>query len=262
MSEDPMRKMNILVVDDEQIVLDSVKKHFRKENYEVYAALSARAGLGTMDETTIDIVLTDLMMPDIDGLEFMKMVSERNPKTPVIMITGYATINTALQATQQGAFDYVAKPFAKAELQGVVRRAAELVQAAESNAGPRVEEPKDDKITATKKLSPAKITFKGIGEHSWITLEEDGTVLIGVEYSFLSGIGGIQTIHLPAEGDELRQGGVYLQIFSTDLRSHVILSPLSGTVIAVNENVRNNPEIAKEDTYESGWLVLLKPTRF
>ena len=125
-----------------------------------------------------------------------------------------------------------------------------------------MEEPKDDKATATKKPSPAKRTFKGISEHSWITLEEDGTVLIGVEYSFLSGIGRIQTIHLPAEGDELRQGGVYLQIFSTDLRSHVILSPLSGTVIAVNENVRNNPEIAKEDPCESGWLVRLKPTRF
>jgi glycine cleavage system H lipoate-binding protein len=215
-----------------------------------------------MDEGSIDIVLTDLMMPDIDGLEFMKMIAERNPQIPVIMITGYATINTALQATQLGAFDYVAKPFAKTELQGVVRRAAELVEAAEQQPATAADAAPESTAAKADQASPSKKTFKGIGEHTWITLEEDGTVLVGVEHSFLGGIGRIQTIHLPTVGDELRQGGVYLQLFSADLRSHVVLSPLSGTVIGVNEDVRNNPEIIKSDPYDSGWLVRLKPTRF
>lgn len=257
-----MRKMNVLVVDDEQIVLDSVRKHLRKENYDLYSALSARAGLGTMDEVRIDIVLTDLMMPDIDGLEFMKMVSERDPRIPVIMITGYATINTALQATQLGAFDYIAKPFAKTELQSVVRRAAEMVQAAERNAQAGGNEPEREGATEPRTPSFPQRTFKGISENSWITLEEDGTVLMGVEHSFLGGIGKIQTMHLPATGDELRQGGVYLQIFSADLRAHVVLSPLSGTVVAVNEEARRKPDTVIDDPYETGWLIRLQPTRF
>jgi CheY-like chemotaxis protein/glycine cleavage system H lipoate-binding protein len=253
-----MRKMNILVVDDEQIVLDSVKKHLRKENYEVYTALSAREGLGRIETQGIDIVLTDLMMPDIDGLELVKLVGERHPRVPVIMVTGYATINTALQATQLGAFDYIAKPFAKTELQSVVRRAAELVQAAESR-GPAAAAGVTAKAGSTP--HPGR-TFKGINDHSWMILEEDGAVLIGVEHSFLSGIGNIQSLHLPAVGDELRQGGVYLQVFSAELRSHAVLAPLSGTVIAVNEDVLVNPATARDDPYGAGWLIRLQPSRF
>ena len=90
------RVLHILVVDDEQVVLDSVKKHLKKENYEIHTALLAREALEIMDSTPIDMVLTDLMMPEIDGLELMREVKARTPLTPVIMITGYATINTAL----------------------------------------------------------------------------------------------------------------------------------------------------------------------
>ena len=248
------RKINILVIDDEQIILDSIEKHLRKENYNIHTALSATEAKKLMEDTRFDIYLTDLMMPDIDGMEFMRMVKLDQPKVPVIMITGYATINTALQAKQLGAFDYIAKPFTKKELMGVIRRAAELVSAADSDTGESGESAPD----TNHRGSP----IKSISDESWMMQEENGIVLLGVERSFLSTIGKIQMINLPAKGDRLRQGGTYLQIFSTDLRSHTVLSPLSGMVVEVNQKVLENPNSALQDPYGEGWLIRLEPSKF
>jgi len=237
------QKLNILVVDDEQIVLDSIKKHLRKDNYEVHCVLSAHEALEKINQVKFDMVLTDLMMPHIDGLELMKLVKSQFPNMPVIMITGYATINTALQATQLGAFDYVAKPFSKAELKAVIKRAAELAASPKASSEGHFE----PDIHGSEGQQTKSSSFKMIGDKSWIMLEEDGVVLLGVERSFLLTIGRIQTVFLPSKGDELRQGSVYLQIFSSDLRSHSIISPLSGTVVDVNENVLKDPETALQD---------------
>ena len=115
--------LRVLVIDDEQIVLDSVRKHLSKANFEVHTVLSATKGLKAAEQQSFDLVLTDLMMPQIDGLELMKIIQTRYPGLPVVMMTGYATISTAQQAEQMGAAGYVAKPFSRAELLEVVRLA-------------------------------------------------------------------------------------------------------------------------------------------
>ena len=252
------RKIGVLVVDDEQIVLDSITKHLRKEDYTLHCVLSARGALDKMRSEEIDIILTDLMMPDMDGLELMATVKADRPNLPVIMITGYATINTALQATQLGAFDYVAKPFSRRELLAVVKRAADLVRAA---ADPD-RSPEEDVRTARRQDRDYLRSFKKIGDRSWLMLQEDGIVIMGVERSFIESIGRIQTVYLPSKGDEIRQGGVYLQIFSSDLRSHNVLSPLSGIVVDVNQKVLDDPVSALQDPYGDGWLIHIKPSRF
>jgi DNA-binding NtrC family response regulator len=122
--------INILVVDDEQIVLDSVTKHLRNDGYAIQTVLSVRQALVLLDQAEFDIVMTDLMMPHVDGLEFMQIIKERFPDVLVIMMTGYATISSADQASQQGAFGYIAKPFTKAELKDVVGRAVEKLKEA------------------------------------------------------------------------------------------------------------------------------------
>jgi len=249
------QKLNVLVVDDEQIVLDSIIKLLRKENYAVYGVLSVEAALEKMKQVGIDIILTDLMMPDIDGLEFMRMVKEEHPNLPVIMITGYATINTALQATQLGAFDYVAKPFTRKELHGVIKRASEMVNAS------------DKKDSLDKKIEAHGIDenphmFKSIKDNAWFMIEDNGIVLMGIEHSFLQTLGKVQNIYLPSVGDELRQGSSYLQIMSTDLRSHTLLSPLSGTVVEVNQKVIDDPDSTLQDPFGEGWLIRLRPSRF
>jgi CheY-like chemotaxis protein/glycine cleavage system H lipoate-binding protein len=249
------RILNVLVVDDEQVVLDSIRKHLKKDDFTIHTALTAKAGLELLESGSMDIVLTDLMMPEIDGLEFMKEVKDRQPHSPVIMITGYATINTALQATELGAFDYVAKPFTKSELRAVLQRAADLVIKSElAEESPKTGAPKGPKKRDRQ--------LKAIGDFSWMMVQNDGSILLGVERSFIHTIGRIQNIFLPAVGDKIRQGSVYFQIFSSDLRSHTVLSPLSGKVIEVNEKVLANPASALEDPYGEGWLIRLKPSRF
>ncbi len=252
-------KLNVLVVDDEQIVLDSVHKHLRKEEiYDVFTALSVRQATEIMLENDINIILTDLMMPDIDGLEFMSMVKRENPHIPMIVITGYATINTALQATQLGAFDYIAKPFTKKELLGVLTRAADLVRAAEKA---EAESETGGAETKEAEVKNSK-TFKNIGDHSWLMTQKDETVILGVKRTYLHTVGKIESIHLPDKGDELRQGGVFLQIISADLQSHSLVAPLSGSVVEVNEKVLNDPNLTLQDPYGDGWLIRLKPSKF
>lgn len=249
-------KIKILVVDDEQIVLDSIRKHLRSNSYfEIFTSLDVENALNIMESHNISIVLTDLMMPEIDGLEFLKLLQQKNKFIIAIMITGYATINTALQAQQLGAFDYLAKPFTRDELVKVVKRASELVFASRN-----ISEKSDRPISTEKQLWTGGL--KGIGEHSWFMKDEDGTVLIGVERPFLYSFGKIQNVYLPNVGDELRQGSVYFQIFSSDLRSESLLSPLSGTVVAVNEPLIINPDYYLEDPYGKGWLIRLDATNF
>ncbi len=250
------KKLNILIVDDEQIVLDSITKHLRKEeNLQLITSLRVEEAIEIMKSQNIHIILTDLMMPEIDGLEFLKITKDNKPDTIVIMITGYATINTALQAMQLGAFDYIAKPFSRDELKKVVQRAADLAYASVENISGKKDRSKDD---ADKLLT----TVKGIGEHSWMMKEDDGNVRIGVERPFLYSVGRIQSVYLPSVGDRLRQGSVYFQVFSADLRSQSLLSPISGIVVEVNENVSKNPTKSLEDPYDSGWLIKLEPDNF
>jgi glycine cleavage system H protein len=188
----------------------------------------------------------------------MKIIKAKFPGMPVIMITGYATINTALKATQLGAFDYIAKPFSKTELKGVIMRAAELVAKKEK----AVEGKAAGDSKTVKSGEVGRDSFKTIGDQSWMMVQESGNVLLGVERSFLLTVGRIQTIFLPTKGEQIRQGSVYFEIFSSDLRAHTVISPLSGTVVDVNEKVINNPESLVEDPYGEGWLIKLEPSNF
>lgn len=250
--------INILVVDDEQIVLDSIRKHLKSETgCKVLTAIDVNTALQLLKDNEIHIVLTDLMMPEIDGMELLKMLRDKMENVIAIMITGYATINTALQAQQLGAFDYIAKPFTREELKKVIKRAIGLVIASQ-NAGKNLSTLSIGRIPVEKRQGG----IKGIGEHSWFIRNDDGIVLIGVERAFLYSIGKIQNIYLPAVGDELRQGSVYFQIFSTDLRSETLLSPLSGIVSAVNDELFYNPDILLDDPYGKGWLIKLSPNKF
>lgn len=244
-------KIRILVIDDEQIVLDSIKRLLKRdENYHIETALSAVEGLEKVEKFKPDIILTDLMMPEIDGLELLKKVKEINDKIFVIMITGYATINTALQAMQLGAFDYIAKPFTREELRKVIERAESLVDAQKKSD---IKYPLQNEIISN---------IQGIGQYSWLMMNDEGLVVLGVERAVLYSVGKIQTVYLPSVGDEIRQGSVYFQIFSSDLRTQSIYSPLSGTVVEVNQAVLDNPEVAVLDPYGEGWLVKIKPSNF
>jgi DNA-binding NtrC family response regulator len=118
-------KRRILVVDDEVTVCKSIRRAVLREDCEVAMALSGEEALRLEAEAPFDVMIIDLMMPGLSGLDLLKMLKARNPKARIIMITGYPTMRNTLQAMQLGAMDFLPKPFLPATLRRLVDAALE-----------------------------------------------------------------------------------------------------------------------------------------
>ena len=117
--------IKILVVDDEPVVIRSCKRILDAEGYTVDVALGGREGIITMEKKAYDLVLTDLKMPEVDGITLIRWIRKSRPDIGVIIITGYPSQETIKEALELGIIDYVPKPFTPAVLTDVVRRAVE-----------------------------------------------------------------------------------------------------------------------------------------
>lgn len=106
-----MSKGKILVIDDEDIVRLSCSRTLVPEGYELKMAKNGQEGIKMLEEESFDLVLTDLKMPNMDGIEVLGTIKEKWPKTDVVIVTGYQTVETAVKAIKLGAFDYIEKPF-------------------------------------------------------------------------------------------------------------------------------------------------------
>lgn len=123
----------ILVVDDERGMREFLNIMLQKEGYGVTSAGSGKEALEYISQKTFDIVITDIRMPDITGIDIIKTVKESTPETIVIMITAYASTETAVEAMKQGAYDYITKPFKIEEIKLIVRNALEKRRLREEN---------------------------------------------------------------------------------------------------------------------------------
>ena len=123
-----MSTATVLVVDDELFACRSCQDILGKQGHVVEFALSGGEALELLDKKPFDLVLTDLKMPAMDGIELLGRIKKRSPNVPVIVITGYATVETAVEAMRKGAYDYVSKPFTPDALRVVVRKALEKSQ--------------------------------------------------------------------------------------------------------------------------------------
>ena len=118
----------ILIVDDERIALRNLEHVMKKEGYEVTGTQSGPNALKLLEERQFDVVLTDLRMEKVDGLQILRKTRELHPDTEVIMITGFATTDSAVETMRQGAFYYIAKPFKLEEVRKVVQEALHKVR--------------------------------------------------------------------------------------------------------------------------------------
>ncbi len=116
-----------MIIDDEPIVGKRLKPALEKNGFEVEAFDSGKEALSRFAENKFDIVVTDIRMDEIDGIEVLGKVLESAPDTKVIIITGYATIEMAREALTKGAFDFISKPFKPDELREVIYRAVESI---------------------------------------------------------------------------------------------------------------------------------------
>jgi len=115
----------ILVVDDEAVALNNLQHVLKKEGYEVVATQSGQRALKYLEEEGFDLVLTDLKMEKVDGMQILQKAKQVSPDTEVVMITGFATVDTAIEAMKNGAYHYVAKPYRIDEVRRVVAEALE-----------------------------------------------------------------------------------------------------------------------------------------
>lgn len=127
-------KANLLVVDDELIVRDSLDKWFREEGYEVTVAENAHDALGKMAAQKFDLALVDIKMPGTDGVELQRRMHEIDPEMLVIIMTGYASVETAVSALKNGAYDYVSKPFDPDDIAHTVHNALTHKRSEQENA--------------------------------------------------------------------------------------------------------------------------------
>ena len=117
--------MRILVIDDEEVVRDVLDTVLRREGFEVVLAASGEEGLSILDDSEIDLVVLDIMLPGITGMETLRSIRESNPTVSVIIVTAYSSIDGAIEAMKQGAFHYISKPFKNEEVVVTVNKALE-----------------------------------------------------------------------------------------------------------------------------------------
>ena len=114
-----MSKGKVLVIDDEDIVLTSCHRTLTPEGYEVKTAKSGIDGLKMLKNEPFNIVLVDIKMPDMDGIEVLRRIKEEWPDTPVVIITGFSTIEAAVFTIKLGAYDYIEKPFTPERIKNI-----------------------------------------------------------------------------------------------------------------------------------------------
>ncbi|TVZ60391.1 DNA-binding NtrC family response regulator [Flavobacteriaceae bacterium MAR_2010_105] len=115
-----LKKENILIVDDDVQILELLHRHLHSWNYHTYKAVSVKEAVSILKDTNIDLLITDLKMPEVDGFELIKFVSEHYPKLPKLIVTGYPNVQDSLSAIKSGVVAFMTKPFTKDELKSAI----------------------------------------------------------------------------------------------------------------------------------------------
>ena len=254
-------KARILAVDDESIILDSFRKILVVAGYSIDTVEKGREALGLIRKRDYDFVFTDLKMPEMDGLEVTKAVKHLRPDIDVIVITGYASIETAVETMKYGAMDYVQKPFTEDELivffnKCLIKRKDRI----ERQMKPTVR-----LITPSTKESGSQHEFNvpaGIfvsQNHTWVNIEMNGTARVGLDDFVRKTIKNIDAVELPALNKNIKKGEV---LFSIKHNSHTIniSSPISGKVTVLNAEHVEHPEWIASKPFELSWMCCIEPS--
>jgi len=254
-------KAKILAVDDEEIVLDSFRKILVIAGYSIDTVESGKEAIGLIQKNDYDFVFTDLKMPEMDGIEVTKAVKHLRPDIDVIVITGYATIESAVETMKYGAMDYIQKPFTEEELVDFVNKALIRRQdRIEKQIKPKVHlvTPSVDKSTSKHEYNVPAGVFISSG-HTWVNIELNGMVRIGIDDFAQKIIGQIDEVGLPKEGQNVKKGDSLFSI-KQGSRTVTIPSPISGKIISVNTELIDYVELIKTNPYERGWICCIEPT--
>jgi len=167
-----MPRSNLLIIDDEPNILTTLRRALELEGYGVEVAGSGKLGLEKLAERDIDLVLLDVVMPELNGVEVLRLIRERNPGVFVVMMSGNATIETAVQATKLGAYDFVEKPLSSDKLLLTVQNALGYAKLSRENAKLR------ERAGADFRMIGSSSVMQGIFDKIAKTAPTNGRVLI------------------------------------------------------------------------------------
>jgi two-component system response regulator HydG len=218
------QKPSVLVVDDESGILDTLRILLRNEGFEVTTAQGGKAGLEQIRSGVHDIILSDVRMPQVSGLDILTAAREQDPMTPVILMTAQASLQSAISAVNQGAFYYIQKPFSNDELVAILRRACEFRAVRVENKQLKQEIRRRDKAAVTRPIGKSKrfLELLKLAEHVSPT---ESTVLIQGE----SGTGK-EVIARYIHNLSNRADGPFLSINCGALPENLLESELFGHV--------------------------------
>ena len=241
------RQFDVLLVEDEPVVREAAARILRPEGLTVDRVEDVAGALDRLRKAEHKVLLTDLMLPGFSGFDLLERVAGERPALPVILITGYATLENALAAFKKGAFDFLPKPFDVAELLGVVRRALRAVERGVWRSQP----------PAAEAGAEAR---HYLGQHAWVALDDErGAATFGLAECWPGLFAPIRELRLPRPGDQLTQGLACAELACADDSIHRIWAPLSGTVIATNSKVQEDPDLLNRAPFSSGWLARVAP---
>ena len=175
-----MSEPKILIVDDETAILDTLRILLKREGFQVETAVGGQQGIDRMAEVRPDVVLSDVRMPGVGGLEVLLAARELDASLPVILMTAQASLQTAIRAVNEGAFYYIQKPFANDELVAICRRAAESRQLKKENQQLKAEVRRRDRGDAARPIGRSR-KFQEVLKTAETAGPTDSTVLISGE---------------------------------------------------------------------------------
>jgi CheY-like chemotaxis protein/glycine cleavage system H lipoate-binding protein len=251
-------KAKILCVDDEEVILGSFRKILVLDGYSVDTVETGQEALGLIQKHHYDFVFTDLKMPLMDGVEVCKSVKHLRPDIDVIIITGYASVETAVETMKYGAMDYVQKPFTEDELIEFVRNALIKRQdKVQKQLKPKVHIthlPASDDFTQGEFSIPGGVFISK--NHTWASLNQEGIAKIGIDDFAKKLIGRVYSIELPNLGMMVNAGQPLFTIKQGN-RSVTFNSPVSGKVSQINTLLKENLEALDVTPYEKNWVCAL-----
>ncbi|HID40007.1 MAG TPA: response regulator [Calditrichaeota bacterium] len=248
-------KAKILAVDDEPIILDSFRKILVLDGYSVDTVESGKEAISLLKNHHYDFVFTDLKMPEMDGVEVTKTVKNIRPDIDVIIITGYATVETAVETMKYGAMDYVQKPFSEDELLDLVNKSLiKRTEKIKDKLRPRVQiirlSEKENSISNEFLIPGGVFISEG---HTWMSIDQGGTVLVGLDDFARKVIGQIDSIDFPNLGMHVQRGKTLFSIIQ-DNRAIPFKSPISGTVSKINNALAQDKDKFSVTPYEKNWI--------
>ncbi len=248
-------KARILCVDDEPVVLDSFRKILVLDGYSVDTVENGKEALGLIQNHSYDFVFTDLKMPEMDGVEVTKAVKHIRPDIDVVIITGYATVETAVECMKYGAMDYVQKPFTEDELLEFTKKL--LIKRQE-----RIRKTLQPKVhiahlEETMEAATPEFLIPGgvfISEgHCWLNINDEGIAKVGIDDFAKKLIGKIDAIEFPNLGMIVKKGQPLFTIKQQN-RQITFNSPVSGKVVDINNPLRHNIELLDFTPYDRNWI--------